>query len=219
MADPFAAIRRRVVEGATLYSVPEEHLEHQNTTDVFKEKPQFSAAAHPEHREHHPEPEGLRMRDLAHLPQHWTDAMRSLAQSPVPSCARPERWRQIIKDAAAFLLGWHDIADEHGWTVGHVFGMDPDEPSGAIGLAMSIKGGKVRRLFVDERGRHVAQIARGRRTRSYSEQFMLTHRHCGRSPIWSKNDEGSFGSGFSERCSGCSMCSGTEKRGFLGTPI
>lgn len=183
MADPFAAIRRREVEGATLYSGPEEHPEHQNAASVFAEKPQFSATAHLEHREHQPEPEGLRMRDLAHLPRHWTDAMRAFAQSAVPSCAQPERWRQIVRDAAAFLLGWHDLADEMGWTVGHVFGLDPNESNGAVGLALSIKGGKVRRLFIDERGRHAAQLARGR-----TNEIVFRSIDAGAPPLWALAD-------------------------------
>ena len=161
MADPFALIRKRDVEETTSYTQVEEHSEHANTAEVFEEKPQFSAIAHQEHEEHRLEPGGLRMRDLTHLPPHWTGAMRSLAKAPCPSCARPERWRQIVRDAATFLLNWHDQADEMGWTVGHVFGLDPDEPNGAIGLVLSINGGSVRRLFVDERGRHAAHLKRG----------------------------------------------------------
>lgn len=162
MLDRFASIRRRETGEPTSFSIPAGHLGHAELPDVSREKRLISAGVTPNTPVTPPKGEGgISMRDLAHLPGHWTSAIRSLAQSTVPSCARPERWRQIVRDAAAFLLGWHDLADEHGWTVGHVFGLDPDEPSGAIGLAMSIKGGRVRRLFVDEQGRHAAHLERG----------------------------------------------------------
>ena len=161
MDDAFASIRKRMDSRVASFDALPKHGKHETDDPVFVEKLRISANKHPKHPKHGAEPLGLRMRDLAHLPAHWTDAMRSLAQASVPRCARPERWQQIVRDAAAFLLHWHDRADELGWTIGHVFGLDPDEPNGALGLVLSIGGGKVRRLFVDERGRHAAHIERG----------------------------------------------------------
>lgn len=162
MLDRFASIRRREQVESTSFVDATGHLGHVDVKAVSREKRRISADVTPNTPVTPLKGEGgISMRDLAHLPDHWTGAMRSLAKAACPSCARPERWKQIVRDAAAFLLNWHDQADELGWTVGHVFGLDPDEPNGAIGLVLSIGGGSVRRLFVDERGRHAAHLKRG----------------------------------------------------------
>lgn len=183
LSDPFALLRKRDRGQSTSFEDGLEHLEHGVLEPVFSGEPQKTAIAHPEHPVHcltaGPGAGGLTRRDLAHLPDHWRAAMRSMAGSRAPQGATPDRWRAITRDAGWFLLSWHDRADELGWSVEDVFGYDPEEAPGAIGLAVALRGDRVADLFVDRRGRHFAHILTSAGARMHQRSMPQ-----GTRPIW-----------------------------------
>jgi hypothetical protein len=146
--DPFALIRKRDTGVSTSFSEVLEHAEHRlddeagNTLTVST----------------------IRDRDYADVPEDWREGLRRLNCMPTPAGAEQARWVQIVLDAHKFAWGCTGDPQLDRWSIGSLFGFDPAEPD-LHSLVLDIRGGWVVSLSQDERGRDVAMIANGDRTR------------------------------------------------------
>ncbi|MDB5733179.1 MAG: hypothetical protein JWQ03_3074 [Variovorax sp.] len=82
-------------------------------------------------------------RPHAEMPMEWQRGLVRLAEMGPPPGAIKERWEQIVRDATLFAWAWYDKAPALGWTTGNIFGFDPKQPAGFIGLVLDIRGGRV----------------------------------------------------------------------------
>jgi hypothetical protein len=79
----------------------------------------------------------------------WQRGMVRLAGMPAPIESSPARWKQIQADADAFMSRWHEQATALGWTTGNLFGFDPQQRDGNVGLVIDIRGDRVVALTRD----------------------------------------------------------------------
>lgn len=82
----------------------------------------------------------------APLPSDWQHAITLLQDAARPSYASSARWAQVVQDAVIFANTRAEEAVQAGWTLGNVFGFDPDQPDGFVGLVIDIRGASVLRV-------------------------------------------------------------------------
>ena len=159
--DPFAAIRKRDTGVSTSFALRQEHQEHVGHDGVFLGNAQKTLLAHQEHQEHRFSEEDWRYGDM---PVDWATGLRQLGSRAVPDGATPDRWQQVVQDALNFAIGWADVAVEHNWSIGAVFGFDHRRPFDEnSGLVVQIRGRRVIAMMRDARGREFADIKDGPR--------------------------------------------------------
>ncbi len=93
-----------------------------------------------------------------------------------PGDMPPNRWRQFIEDARAFVAGgWCDQARSLGWVIGDLFGADYYKPYARIdkgGLVLLLNGNRVVAISADVAGietRSGARLTYRRRGASYTK--------------------------------------------------
>lgn len=194
--DPFALIRKRDKGVSTSFSRALEHPEHPETAGVFLENPQKSAVAHQEHEEHRKNGEAaesgtvptIRERDYRDVPPAWRDGLGWLNAMPMPRAAEAARWAQIVLDAHKFAWLHFDDPQLDRWSLESLFGFDPKQPD-QHSLILDIRGGWVVSLGQDERGRDVAMIANGGRTRWHLRRTINAPLLWAPLPIGRQNEE------------------------------
>ena len=85
----------------------------------------------------------------ANVPREWAEGFAKLNLSAPPPGYAHGPWRQLIDDAGLFLDRWAQEAIALGWSVEHVFGLDPAKPETgyeAMGLVAFIRGGTVQAI-------------------------------------------------------------------------
>jgi hypothetical protein len=82
----------------------------------------------------------------------WSAGVARLAElSPLPQWP-PDRWQQLVADAAAFLVTWGKPAADVGWTACELFGAHARAPYArpdALGLVALLNGNPVIELTAD----------------------------------------------------------------------
>lgn len=104
--------------------------------DRFVQRPAPPAAA--------PEP-----RPAPSLPREWLHAIDLLREASRPRFAGAQRWAQLISDAVLFAETRGPDAFAAGWSLGNLFGFDPEQPDDLVGLAVDIRGDSVLRIERD----------------------------------------------------------------------
>ena len=83
------------------------------------------------------------------LPREWLHAIDLLRDASRPRFAAPERWSQLMRDAILFAETRGPEAIAAGWSLGNLFGFDPDQRDDLVGLAVDIRGDRVLRVDPD----------------------------------------------------------------------
>lgn len=83
------------------------------------------------------------------LPAEWQHAITLLQDAARPSYASAARWAQVVQDAVIFATTRAEEAVQAGWSLGNVFGFDPDQSDGFVGLVVDIRGASVLRVDPD----------------------------------------------------------------------
>jgi len=74
------------------------------------------------------------------LPSEWAEGLRRLATRRVPRDVATERWTQIVADATRLATCYGAEATAAGWNVANLFGYDPAQENGWIGLVVRLRG-------------------------------------------------------------------------------
>lgn len=80
---------------------------------------------------------------LRNMPDEWRHGLKLLAERAVPFTASRERWDQVVSDAFR-IASWHAAeALEAGWDAQNLFGFDPKQENGWVGLAVRLRGRRI----------------------------------------------------------------------------
>src|SRR5438128_10375216 len=79
---------------------------------------------------------------LRQMPDEWQHGLALLGDRLVPEGANPDRWAQVVADARRIATVYLDEVLKAAWSIENLFGFDPDEPSGFMGLAVAMRGGE-----------------------------------------------------------------------------
>lgn len=114
------------------------------------------------------------------VPWGWARGIAVLSTMPAPRIIPAERWRQIVRDASAFLVGWGRQAAAFGWETLDIFGAHKERPLArydAAGLVLLLDRATVVAMTVD-----IAEI----RNRSGARQQFVRHpfKEPGQVPLW-----------------------------------
>jgi hypothetical protein len=96
---------------------------------------------------------------LRSIPDEWEHGLTLLADRTPPHGATPERWAQVVADALQIATRYQEAVLRAGWDAANLFGFDPDQPQGFVGLAVRMRG----RSLVDITATEATLKAEGRR--------------------------------------------------------
>ncbi|WP_404713176.1 hypothetical protein [Sphingomonas sp. MMS24-J13] len=119
--------------------------------------------------------------DDASLPMDWRRGLARLAEMAAPDGWTRDAWPIVQGDAERFAISWAHEAIRLGWSIGSLFGFDPDQPYGFTGLVVALRGDRVVDMFKDDLGRDVAAIKKV--TGGY--RWHYRHMPDEAAPIWS----------------------------------
>jgi hypothetical protein len=83
----------------------------------------------------------------------WSAGVARLAELSPPPQWPPDRWKQLVADAAAFLATWGKTAAGLGWTAFELFGAHVNAPYArldALGLVALLNGNPVTELTAEQ---------------------------------------------------------------------
>jgi hypothetical protein len=87
---------------------------------------------------------------LREMPPEWQHGLQLLADRNLPRGASADRWAQVIADAHQVATRYKDWALDAGWNIANLFGYDPDQPHGFVGLAVRMRGRRLIDIKPDE---------------------------------------------------------------------
>lgn len=89
-------------------------------------------------------------RPSAALPDDWVSGLDQLLARACPRSAKTARWEQVVADALRLSDRHADAILEAGWSTENIFGFDPKQSQGFIGLAVALRGAVLVRITSTE---------------------------------------------------------------------
>lgn len=80
---------------------------------------------------------------LFDMPAEWRHGLKLLAERGTPFSARQARWEQVVADAMRIASCYAQEALEAGWDAANLFGFDPKQEDGWVGLAVRLRGRQI----------------------------------------------------------------------------
>lgn len=77
---------------------------------------------------------------LRQIPKEWAHGLQLLADRVLPAGVPQDRWAQVVADAVSLATRYADQVVAAGWDMANLFGFDPAEPTGRVGLAVRMRG-------------------------------------------------------------------------------
>jgi len=77
---------------------------------------------------------------LHEMPKAWEHGLSLLAERNTPRGASVDRWQQVLADARRIATIHCEEALASGWNTANLFGYDPKQLHGWVGLAVRLRG-------------------------------------------------------------------------------
>lgn len=110
-------------------------------------------------------PQLAEQRPALAMPEDWADALDRIRARAVPRIATKVRWEQIVADAERIVTLYRDQVIAAGWSAENLFGFDPDEPNGFMGLAVVMRGAELVRITLEDAALKVGNVYKIHRPR------------------------------------------------------